>query len=35
MTFGIALAAAAVTGWVVEWAQRQCELWASQRDKDR
>ena len=35
MTFLIATSAAAViTGFVVEWAQRRCELWAQLRDKD-
>ncbi len=34
MTFGIALTCAALTGWIVEWAQRQCEQWAYERDKD-
>jgi len=35
MTFWIATSSAAViTGVVVEWAQRRCELWAQLRDKD-
>jgi hypothetical protein len=34
MTWVIALASAAFTGWTVEWAQRRCELWAHMRDKD-
>jgi hypothetical protein len=34
MTIGIALTCAAFTGWIVEWAQRYCEGWAYQRDKD-
>jgi hypothetical protein len=33
MTFAIALTCAALTGWIVEWAQRKCERWAYQRDK--
>jgi hypothetical protein len=34
MIIVIALTCAALTGLLVEWAQRQCELWAYQRDKD-
>jgi hypothetical protein len=35
MTFFIATSTAAVvSGFVVEWAQRRCELWAQLRDKD-
>ncbi len=34
MALGIAVTCAALTGFIVEWAQRQCERWAYQRDKD-
>ena len=35
MTIIIATTSAAViTGFVVEWGQRQCETWAFTRDKD-
>ncbi len=34
MTVTIALTCAALTGFIVEWAQRQCERWAYERDKD-
>jgi hypothetical protein len=34
MAFGVAITCAALTGWIVEWTQRQCERWAYERDKD-
>jgi hypothetical protein len=34
MTFIIATCAAVVTAFVVDWGQRQCEIWALTRDKD-
>ena len=34
MTLTIAFTSAALTGWIVEWAQRECERWAYERDKD-
>jgi hypothetical protein len=34
MTWMIAVSCAALTGWTVEWAQRHCERWAYERDKD-
>ena len=35
MTWTIAITCAALTGWIVEWGQRQCERWAYMRDKNR
>ena len=32
MIWMLAIAAAASTAWVVEWAQRNCEQWAQRRD---
>jgi hypothetical protein len=34
MTIIIATSAAVLTGFVVEWGQRQCEAWAFMREKD-
>jgi hypothetical protein len=34
MTFGVAITCAGLMGWIVEWAQRHCERWAYERDKD-
>jgi hypothetical protein len=33
MLWIITLSTAALTTWVVEWAQRRCEQWAYERDK--
>jgi hypothetical protein len=34
MAIIIATSAAVITGFVVEWGQRQCEAWAFMREKD-
>jgi len=34
MAIIIATSAAVITGFVVEWGQRQCEAWALMREKD-
>ena len=34
MAFIVATSAAVVTGFFIEWGQRQCEAWAFMRDKD-
>jgi hypothetical protein len=34
MTVIIATSAAVITGFVVEWGQHQCEVWAFMREKD-
>ena len=34
MTIIIATSAVVITGFVVEWGQRQCEAWAFMREKD-
>jgi hypothetical protein len=34
MAWTVAFAFAALAGWTVEWAQRRCEQWAYERDKD-
>jgi hypothetical protein len=34
MAIIIAASAAVITGFAVEWGQRQCEAWAFMREKD-
>ena len=34
MAIIITTSAAVITGFVVEWGQRQCEAWAFMREKD-
>ena len=34
MIWAITATCAVLAGWTVEWAQRQCERWAYERDKD-
>jgi hypothetical protein len=34
VTIIIATSAAVITGFLVEWGQRQCEAWAFMREKD-
>jgi hypothetical protein len=34
MTLVIALFVGALTAWVVQWGERQCEIWRQQRDED-
>jgi len=34
MTWMIVVSCALLTAWIVEWGQRQCEVWAQLRDRD-